>query len=81
MPDHLFFSSIPSCSVFGASVNRRNARPLNDVAEIIENFTEVDLIVTGDVAGVSSTILDLTTRPGSLIRGAPLPEAIRQVLQ
>jgi len=81
VPNHPFFGSIVKRPVFATSVNRRNAPPLNDVSEIIESFSEVDLIVTGDVAGVSSTILDLTTRPVTLIRGAPLPETIRQVLQ
>ena len=79
VPDHPFFDSILKRPVFGTSVNRHNASPLNDVAEIIESFTEVDLIVTGDVAGVSSAILDLTEVPYRLVRGT-LSDAVRRVL-
>lgn len=79
VPDHPFFGSILKRPVFGTSVNRHNAPPLNDVAEIIESFTEVDLIVTGDVAGVSSAILDLTEVPYRLIRGT-LAETAKQLL-
>jgi len=79
VPDHPFFSSTLKRPLFGTSVNLRNAPPLNDVAEIIESFTEVDLIVTGDVAGVSSAILDLTEVPYRLVRGT-LSEDARRVL-
>ena len=79
VPDHPFFSSILKRPVFGTSVNRRNAPPLNDVAEIIESFTEVDLIVTGDVAGTSSAILDLTEVPYRVVRGT-LSETAKRVL-
>ena len=79
VPDHPFFGSILKRPVFGTSVNRRNAPPLNDVAEIIESFTEADLIVTGDVTGVSSAILDLTEKPFRLIRGT-LSETAKRVL-
>ncbi|MFC2083275.1 L-threonylcarbamoyladenylate synthase, partial [Candidatus Bipolaricaulota bacterium] len=52
VPNHALFGGALRRPVFGTSVNRKNTPPLNDVAEIIESFTEVDLIVTGDVAGV-----------------------------
>ena len=79
VPDHPFFTSILKRPVFGTSVNRRNAPPLNDVAEIIESFTEIDLIVTGDVAGVPSAILDLTEVPYRLVRGT-LSEDVERLL-
>jgi L-threonylcarbamoyladenylate synthase len=79
VPDHPFFSSILTRPVFATSVNRHDAPPLNDVAEIIEHFTEVDLIVTGDVAGVSSAILDLTEVPYRLVRGT-LSESAKRAL-
>ena len=79
VPDHPFFGSILKRPVFGTSVNRHNAPPLNDVAEIIESFTEVDLIVTGNIAAVSSTILDLTEKPFRRIRGT-LSESVKRVL-
>jgi L-threonylcarbamoyladenylate synthase len=81
VPDHPFFRSILTRPVFGTSVNQRNAPPMNDVAEIIESFTEVDLIITGDVAGVPSAILDLTETPYRLVRGdltAQLSRILRQ---
>lgn len=79
VPDHTFFSSILKRPVFATSVNRPNAPPLNNVADIIESFTEVHLIVAGDVAGVPSAILDLTEKPYRLIRGT-LSESAKQVL-
>ena len=79
VPDHPFFASILKRPVFATSVNRHNAPPLNDVADIIESFTEVDLIVTGDVAGVPSAVLDLTTVPYQLVRGT-LSESAKRVL-
>jgi len=79
VPDHPFFDSILRRPVFGTSVNRPNSPPLNDVADIIENFTEVHLIVSGDVEGTSSAIIDLTEAPYRLIRGT-LSEDARRVL-
>jgi L-threonylcarbamoyladenylate synthase len=79
VPDHPFFRDSLSRPVFGTSVNRRGMPPINDVAEIIETFTEVDLIISGDVPGVSSTILDLTERPVRLIRGT-VPDSVRRIL-
>ena len=77
VPDHPFFASTVKRPVFATSVNRHNAPPLNDVSEIIESFSEVDLIITGDVAGVSSAILDLTAKPFRLIRGTLSDDAKR----
>ena len=79
VPDHPFFHSVVKRPVFATSVNRHNAPPLNDVSEIIESFSEVDLIITGDVAGVSSAILDLTTVPYRVIRGT-LSESEKRLL-
>lgn len=79
VPNHPFFASILKRPVFATSVNRHGAPPLNDVADIIEGFTEVDLIVTGDVSGESSAILDLTQSPYRLLRGT-LSESIKRLL-
>jgi len=84
VPDHPFFQAVVALldrPLFGTSVNRHGEPPLNDVDVIIDRFSAVEWIITGPVGLTSSTILDLTTRPASLIRGAPLPAAIRQVLQ
>ena len=77
VPNHPFFSSILKRPIFATSVNRHNAPPLNDVSEIIESFSEVDLIITGEVAGVSSAIIDLTEVPYRAIRGALSEDAKR----
>jgi len=79
VPDHPFFGSVLKRPVFATSVNRHNAPPLNDVGEIIESFSEVDLIVTGPVAGVASAVLDLTEVPYRVVRGT-LPDSARCVL-
>ena len=79
VPDHPFFASILKRPVFGASVNHPASPPLNNVSDIIENFSEVHLIVAGEVAGVSSAIIDLTEAPYRLIRGT-LSESVKQVL-
>ena len=79
VPDHPLFGGALRRPVFGTSVNRKDTLPLNDVAEIIEHFAEVDLIVTGDVAGVSSAILDMTTIPYQLVRGN-LSESAKRLL-
>jgi L-threonylcarbamoyladenylate synthase len=80
VPDHPFFASVLRRPVFATSVNRHDAPPLNDVGDIIENFTEVDLIITGDVSGESSAILDLTQTPYRVVRGS-LSEAAAQLLK
>ncbi len=77
VPAHPFFQSVLKRPVFGSSVNRRGTPPLNDLAEIIETFTEVDLIITGDVPGVASTILDLTKTPVRIVRGSLSEDAQR----
>jgi len=84
VPDHPFFQAVIALldrPLFGTSVNRHGEPPLDGIDVIIDRFSAVEWIITGPVGLTSSTILDLTTRPGSLIRGAPLPAAIQQVLQ
>jgi len=76
VPDHPFFGRVVRQPVFGTSVNRRGQPPLSELADIIETFTEVDLIVTGPVAGAASAILDLTTTPIRVVRGTPPPEVL-----
>lgn len=80
VPDHPLFGAILKRPLFGTSVNRKGASPLNDITEIIESFTEVDLIIAGDVAGGSSAILDMTETPYRVVRGT-LSESTRQVLR
>ena len=80
VPDHPFFASVLRRPVFATSVNRHHAPPLNDVADIIENFTEVDLIITGTVTGESSAILDLTQTPYRVVRGS-IPEVTARQLE
>lgn len=79
VPDHRLFGPILKRPIFGTSVNRDGSQPLNDVTDIIESFSEVDLIITGDVTGVSSTIIDLTEGGFRLIRGI-LPESVQRAL-
>jgi L-threonylcarbamoyladenylate synthase len=80
VPSHPFFDSLVRRPVFATSVNRHGQPPLSDVGDIIESFTEVDLIITGDVSGESSAILDLTTKPYRILRGT-LSESARQLLE
>jgi L-threonylcarbamoyladenylate synthase len=77
VPDHPFFAYALHQPVFGTSVNRHGQPPLNDVANIIEAFNEVDLIVTGRVSGAASVILDITATPVRIVRGTPPPELRR----
>jgi len=77
VPDHPFFGHVLRQPVFGTSVNRRGQPPLNDVAAIIETFTEVDLILTGPVSGMASAILDLTVTPARVARGTVPPDLLR----
>jgi L-threonylcarbamoyladenylate synthase len=79
VPDHPFFTSVLRRPLFGTSVNRSGEDPINDATEIIETFSEVDLIVTGPVSGISSAILDLSVRPYRLLRGS-LTEEVRRLL-
>ncbi len=80
VPDHPFFARWLRRPVFGTSVNRHGEPPLNDVADIIEGFTEVDLIITGEVAGTPSAIVDLTQRPYRVVRGE-ITGAVRELLE
>jgi len=79
VPDHPFFRITLQRPVFATSVNRHGLPPINDVAEIIETFTEVDLIITGNVPGVASTIIDLTETPARVLRGS-VPDSFRELL-
>ena len=69
VPDHPFFASVLRRPVFATSVNRHNAPPLNDVTDIIETFTEVDLIITGPVGSGPSALFDLSIDPPRVLRG------------
>ncbi len=80
VPAHPFFTRVLAGlnrALFGTSVNRSGEPPLVDLAVIIEEFSSVDLIVTGPVAtGTPSAVIDLTTDPPIAIRGT-LPEGLR----
>ena len=80
VPDHPFFASTVRRPIFATSVNRHNAPPLNDVGDIIESFTEVDLIISGPVSGESSAILDLTKTPYRVLRGS-ISEPVARILE
>ena len=81
VPNHPFFGSVLTRPVFATSVNLHDRPPINDVSEIIENFTEVDLIITGDVVGEASAVVDLTASPYRLVRGTLTEEARRLLNQ
>jgi len=71
VPDHPFFTDAIARldrPLFGTSVNPSGEEPINDVAEIIERFGGVDLIVTGPVEGRPSTIVDATADPPRIVR-------------
>ncbi len=80
VPGHPFFSHVLARlnrALFGTSVNRSGELPLVDLATIIEEFSGVDLIVTGPITiGTPSAVIDLTTDPPIAIRGT-LPEGLR----
>jgi len=80
VPAHRFFSRVMvelNRALFGTSVNRSGEPPLTDLAEIIEQFSGVDLIVSGKVEiGTPSAVIDLTVDPPVALRGA-LPEGLR----
>ncbi|MBU1048850.1 threonylcarbamoyl-AMP synthase [Candidatus Bipolaricaulota bacterium] len=80
VPDHPFFACCLRRPVFATSVNRHGEPPLNDVSDIIESFSEVDLIITGEVSGESSAIIDLTQTPYRVLRGS-LTEAQSHLLE
>ena len=77
VPYHPLFGDVLRQPVFATSVNRRGQPPLNDIAAIIETFTEVDLILTGSVCGTASAILDLTVTPVQVARGTVPPDLLR----
>ena len=80
VPNHRFFSALLSTldrALFGTSVNRSGEPPLSTVEQIVERFTEVDLIVADSgTIGRPSSIIDLTVDPPQTLRGAP-PEGLR----
>jgi L-threonylcarbamoyladenylate synthase len=80
VPDHSFFSSVMATlgqPLFGTSVNRSGEPPLEDIEQMIEHFSGVDLIVEGSSgAGVPSAIIDLTVSPPQALRGE-LPAGLR----
>jgi len=80
VPDHPFFSEVIAeldRPLFGTSVNRTGEEPINDVAEIIERFGKVDLIITGPVGGSPSAIVDATVDPPRIVgRGSTLGERL-----
>jgi len=72
VPDHPFFTDVIARLgriLFGTSVNVSGEPPINDVAEIIERFGRVDLIITGPVGEHPSTIIDATVDPPRVVRG------------
>lgn len=82
VPDHPFFQKTVARldrPLFGTSVNRRGEPPLNDIDQIIDRFSSVDLIISGPVGLAPSAILDLATEPARLVRGE-IPEAVRRLL-
>ena len=76
VPDHPFFSEVIARldrPLFGTSVNRTGEDPINDVAEIIERFSKVDLIITGPVEGSPSAIVDATVDPPRIVGRGSTP--------
>jgi L-threonylcarbamoyladenylate synthase len=80
VPDHPLFLEVLAAiggAVFGTSVNRRGAPPINEAATILRAFPEIDLIIDGAVSiGSSSALIDLTSTPPAALRGE-LPDADR----
>ena len=79
VPNHAFFRDVLRRPLFATSVNAHGKPPLNDVADIIETFTEVDLIVTGAIVGEPSAILDLTSTPIRVLRGHVPDDLLRRL--
>lgn len=77
VPRHIFFSQVMRSldrPVFGTSVNRAGLVPLVGLEEILEQFPQVDLVVTGPAgSGVSSPVIDLTAHPPQAVRGTLPP--------
>jgi L-threonylcarbamoyladenylate synthase len=83
VPDHPFFELAMTRldrPLFGTSVNRHGEPPLNVIDDIIDRFSNVDLIISGPVGLGPSAILDLTVNPARLIRGE-IPERVRDLLE
>ncbi len=80
VPAHRLFTRVMRTLdrvLFGTSVNRSGDPPLIDLAEIIEQFSGVDLIVSGRIEiGTPSAVIDLTQDPPVALRGT-LPEGLR----
>lgn len=80
VPAHRFFSQVLRAldrALFGTSVNRSGDPPLIDLFKIIEQFSGVDLIVSGRIEiGTPSAVIDLTVDPPIAVRGT-LPEGLR----
>ena len=81
VPNHPFFAGVMRSldrALFGTSVNRSGEPPLVDIDAIIEQFSNVDLIVTATTppSGASSAVIDLTLDPPRALRGE-LPESMR----
>ena len=81
VPDHPFFGSVMRSldrPLFGTSVNRSGTPPLENIDAIIEQFGDVDLIVTATTppSGAVSAVIDLTLDPPRALRGE-LPEPLR----
>lgn len=56
------------------SANRSNEPTLVSAYEIVENLTDVDLVVdAGNLTGPASTVIDLTTTPATVIRKGAVP--------
>ena len=72
VPDHPLFADVLGRldrPVFGTSVNLPGEPPINDVSTIIERFSRsIDLLITGEVGGTPSTILDLSVDPPRIVR-------------
>jgi len=83
VPDHPLFASIMAQldrPLFGTSVNRHGEPPLNDINDIIDRFSGVDLIISGPVGLGPSAILDLTESPIRVVRGE-IGEAARSLIE
>ena len=82
VPDHPLFTTtlvLLDRPLFGTSVNLRGEPPLQDIVEIIDRFSSVDLIVAGPVGLGPSAILDLTSDPACVVRGE-VSDEVRRLL-
>jgi len=72
VPAHPFFAGPVAHldrPLFGTSVNVHGQPPLSDIAEIIDRFSRVDVIISGPVGLGPSAILDLASAPPRILRG------------